>query len=131
MTNGAWACDLYSRPGTCRTENRWRPSQWCPACKTNPSKVKKVLKLHYKLIEDGVWAVQVTKENVEEVAVWCGGQVVQETSAINETEKFVGINVPTLNGNERASERDFILENSRGEKSVKKAAEFLRNYEEA
>jgi hypothetical protein len=85
----------------------------------------------YKRRPNPVQAVSITKDNVEEVAIWCGGEPVTEIDALHKTVTYVGINVPTVNGVERASETDFIFKNPRGEICVERYSRFLHEYEES
>lgn len=87
--------------------------------------------VEYKRKPNPVHAVSITKDNCEEAAEWCGGEVVTEHHAMDDKITYCGINVPTINGVERASETDFIIKNSRGEVSVERYSNFLHEYEEA
>lgn len=60
-------------------------------------------------------ANELTKENAEAVALWCGGRLVEEMDAINLDKKYVAINIPTLEGVMRASEGDFVIKGVQGE----------------
>ena len=84
----------------------------------------------YKTISEEITGVSITKDNCEEVAEWCGGEVVTEQHAMDSTVTYCGINVPTINGVERASESDFVIKNSRGEISVERFSKFLSEHEE-
>ena len=85
----------------------------------------------YKRKPNEVLAVSISKENCAEVAEWCGGEVVTEHNAMDHEVTYCGINVPTINGVERASQTDFIIKNSRGEVSVERYSRFLAEYEES
>lgn len=50
-----------------------------------------------------VEAVRLTEDNVQDIAVWCGGDLVQEIDPEYPEEHRDGINVPTGSGNVRAS----------------------------
>lgn len=39
-TEGAWACDNYERPETCRTADPGNFKPWCAHCRTNPHPIK-------------------------------------------------------------------------------------------
>ena len=56
-----------------------------------------------------VEAVQVTEENVEQVANWCGGTIIEEIDAQNPDLKYAGINVPTTSGINRASLDSWVV----------------------
>lgn len=62
-----------------------------------------------------VQAVQLTQENAEEVAIWCGGQIVTEIDTQDDSKRYAGINLPTLEGVTRVSEGDYVVKGSRGE----------------
>lgn len=47
-------------------------------------------------------AMQVTRENVEGVAAWCGGRVVTEVKPGDPTDVYVALDIPTLEGIMRA-----------------------------
>lgn len=75
-----------------------------------------------------VEANKLTKDNAEAVALWCGGNLVDEFDAIT-GDKFVGINIPTLEGVMRASEGDFIIKGVQGEFYPCKPGIFAATYE--
>ncbi len=60
-------------------------------------------------------ANELTKENAEAVALWCGGRLVEEIDPHTPTTRFAAINIPTLEGVMRASEGDFIIKGVKGE----------------
>lgn len=70
---------------------------------------------HYRNthLGDEVEAVQLTTDNVDEVAAWCEGLAVQEQDSLS-GEIYVGVNVPTIMGNLRASEFDWVVKSPRG-----------------
>lgn len=70
-----------------------------------------------------------TKENAEAVALWCGGQLVTEYDALDPTQSFVGINIPTLEGVMRASEGDYVIKGVQGEFYPCKPGIFTSTYE--
>mgnify|MGYP003409105752 FL=1 len=49
-----------------------------------------------------VEAIQVTRENVKEVANWCGGRVVSLSSSRDPQDEYVALDIPTLEGVMRA-----------------------------
>jgi hypothetical protein len=62
-----------------------------------------------------VEAVQLTKENAQQITEWCKGLMVIEHDALDDDKTYVGINVPTLMGKRRASEGNYIIQHSSGE----------------
>lgn len=56
-----------------------------------------------------VEAVQLTKENVKEVADWCTGQEVTEIDSLDNTKSYVALNFISWDGMARASEGDYII----------------------
>lgn len=74
-------------------------------------------------------ANQLTKENAEAIAHWCGGYLVEEINPIDDHERFVGINIPTLEGPMRASEGDFVIKGVQGEFYPCKPSIFEATYE--
>lgn len=73
-------------------------------------------------------ANELTKENAEAVAIWCGGRLIDEFDAIT-GDKYVGINIPTLEGVMRASEGDYVIKGVQGEFYPCKPSIFLATYE--
>lgn len=76
-----------------------------------------------------VEANQLTHDNVEAVALWCGGVSVVEHDAIDNNVTFAGINVPTPHGMQRAQEGDYIVRQLIGDFIVVKAYDFAKKYE--
>lgn len=56
-----------------------------------------------------VQAVQLRKDNVQEVADWCTGQEVKEIDALDSSKTYVGLNFISWDGMARASEGDYII----------------------
>lgn len=56
-----------------------------------------------------VEAVVLSQENATGVAEWCRGLEVIEHDAVDLSLNYVGINVPTREGNKRASEGDYVV----------------------
>lgn len=75
-------------------------------------------------------AVKVTQTDVERIAIWCGGVVVNTADALDSTSTRKEINVPTLSGNKRASDGDYITKNAAGQVDVQTGEEFERTYKE-
>ena len=82
----------------------------------------------YRLVEVFVEAVKLTADNVAVVAGWCGGRQVSEIDMFDKNTVFVAINIPTLNGVERASEGQYVLKDSDGVVSVMCSEEFEHKY---
>ncbi len=85
----------------------------------------------YKRKPEQIEARRLLSDNVEDIAHWCGGGIVQEIDALDSTKTFVGINVPTLSGPKRAQEGDYILKDEHGDFHTIKAVEFQMTYEDA
>lgn len=64
--------------------------------------------------------IEVDDENAEFTALWCGGRVVTEIDALDETKQYKAVNVPTKNGVKRASQGDTIVKYANGSFSVLK-----------
>ena len=86
-----------------------------------------VVKYRKKPVE--VEAIQLMSDNAEEVAVWCGGVVIEEIDPVDSDKKWVGINIPTLEGVMRASEDDYIIKGTKGEFYPCKPAIFVDIYD--
>lgn len=72
---------------------------------------------------------RLTKENVLAVALWCGGQHVEEIDAEDPLLRFAALNIPTRHGVRRASEGDYIVKEEGGNFNIWKAPEFEAVYE--
>ncbi len=69
------------------------------------------LKARAKDDQGTIRAVQLTEENVSQVALWCGGQRVQTYNPIlKDEEGEPGINYPGRYGMERLQLRDYLME---------------------
>jgi len=86
-----------------------------------------VTKFVSKAVE--IEALQLKPENAEQLAAWCGGQLVAQHDALGGRE-YVGLNIPTLEGVMRASEGDWIIRGLRGEFYPCKPDVFAAKYEE-
>lgn len=60
-------------------------------------------------IVTGVEAIQLSSDNVVDVALWCRGVQVVEHDALEPDNTYAGINVPTIHGMRRASAGDYII----------------------
>jgi hypothetical protein len=78
----------------------------------------------YRHIPVEVEAIQLTKENAEEVAAWCGGHIIEEVNPADHEDVYVGINFPTLDGNKRISEGQMLVRSSAGHFMVHNAGFF-------
>ncbi len=56
-----------------------------------------------------VEALKLSHENAREIVHWCEGRQVQEIDPYNSTNTYVGVNVPTYDGRQRASEGDYVV----------------------
>ena len=43
-------------------------------------------------------AVALTRENVRDVAAWCGGRVIEEGKSSDPSDVYLGLDIPTLEG---------------------------------
>jgi hypothetical protein len=82
----------------------------------------------YELIPVHVWAIELTPDSIERAKIWCGGMEVVETDALDNTKKFVALNIPTLQGVKRASQGDFIVRDVDGVIDVVSPEKFKREY---
>lgn len=85
--------------------------------------------INYRKKPVEVQAIQLTPSNAEEVASWCGGSVVEEIDPINPDKRYVGVNIPTLEGVMRASEDDYVIKGVKGEFYPCKPDVFAATYE--
>lgn len=59
-------------------------------------------------------ARNLTENNAEELAHWCGGRLVREHDALDHSKSTPGINVPVGNDVQRASVGDTIIRKNDG-----------------
>jgi hypothetical protein len=52
---------------------------------------------------------EVWDNTAEEIAEWCGGVVVQEIDALDDTKRFLAVNVPCRYGVMRASQGCLVI----------------------
>ena len=77
-----------------------------------------------------VRAAQLTADSVASVVSWTGGKQVKEIDPEDSEKTMVGINIPTLDGNVRASEGDYVVQHiETGRFEVWLAEEFEQTYE--
>lgn len=75
-----------------------------------------------------IQAFRLDEDNAEEVANWCGGQVVELTYIPGEGQ---GVEIPTLEGTMTAIPGDFVIRGTRGEFYPCKPEPFNDKYKEA
>ena len=51
-------------------------------------------------------AVALTRENVRDVAAWCGGRVIEEGKSSDPSDVYLGLDIPTLEGVMRGETMD-------------------------
>ena len=51
-------------------------------------------------------AVSLTRENVRDVAAWCGGRVIEEGKSSDPSDVYLGLDIPTLEGVMRGETMD-------------------------
>ena len=87
-------------------------------------------------------AVQVTRENVADVAAWCGGRVIEIAKPGDPSDVYIALEIPTLEGLMRADTfhestwdgqryqgGDYVLKGVRGEFYPCKPDIFRETYE--
>lgn len=47
-------------------------------------------------------AMQLTRDNVHDVAAWCGGRVIKESNSADRNDVYIALDIPTLEGIMRA-----------------------------
>ena len=72
---------------------------------------------------------QLTHDNAEALAFWCGGVAVTEHDALRHDITFAGVNVPTPNGMMRAQEGDYIIRFTSGSFLRLNSSDFERLFE--
>lgn len=75
-------------------------------------------------------AMQLTRENVTDVALWCGGRVYEEGKASDRTDVYLALDIPTLEGTMRGQVGDFVIRGVQGEFYPCKPDIFEQTYEE-
>jgi hypothetical protein len=83
----------------------------------------------YRVIMYTVQAIQVLPADVDRAALWCGGVKIEEYDAVDSSRKFVALNIPTINGVERASEGDYVMKTRDGGFRAVPKREFESKYE--
>lgn len=78
----------------------------------------------YKTVPEFVEAIPITAATIEIAANWCGGTKVREIDPLNQAITYVGLNVPTLMGVQRASEGDYVVRTADGQFTVYQQTQF-------
>lgn len=68
-------------------------------------------------------------ETAHDLEHWCGGVLVEEIDVIRPGQIYVGIDVPTAHGVERAREGDYIIKHYDGTFSTSRPEIFKARYE--
>ncbi len=76
-----------------------------------------------------VEAAEVLPATVNEIAVWCKGVEVVEIDPFNPALRYVGVNVPTAEGNKRASQYTFVVKDYAGDFFVLEDWKFHARYQ--
>ena len=74
-------------------------------------------------------AMILTRDNVHEVARWCGGRVVEKVKPGDPTDVYIGLDIPTLEGVMRAETSDYVIRGVNGEFYPCKPDIFEKTYE--
>jgi hypothetical protein len=83
----------------------------------------------YQVIPYEVEAIQLTPESIDRAEIWSGGQRVTEVDAIDHTQKFVALNIPTMTGVKRAQQGDYVVKHGRGQIEVMSERQFQQTYQ--
>lgn len=83
----------------------------------------------YRLTPQFVEAEQVSPSTADAIAAWTGGIKIEEIDAVDSEKKFVAVNFPTLQGNKRASEGDYVVKGTAGNFKVMGKHQFQATYE--
>jgi len=75
-------------------------------------------------------ARQLTVDNVDILAQWCGGMKVEEKNPRDPSDVYVGLNVPTISGGLRVSQGDWLVKQENGVFVKYTAFDFNRQFEE-
>lgn len=85
---------------------------------------------HYQVKPDNQEAVEVTKQNMSDIAKWCGGSIMEGMS-IEPGDKGDYLYIPTIAGPITALPGELVAKDSRGRFNVFDKDHFNRKYEEA
>lgn len=83
---------------------------------------------HYRLKPDNQEAVEVTNENMSDIAKWCGGALM-EGMGIEEGEKGDYLYIPTMSGPISARPGEIVAKDSNGRFNVFDKDRFEAKYE--
>lgn len=75
-----------------------------------------------------VEAFRLTEDNALELALWCGGRIVQDWSTVS--KRVAGVDIPTLEGAMRGDLGDWLIRGVKGEFYPCKPDIFAATYEE-
>lgn len=78
---------------------------------------------------DEIEAMEITLANVEEVADWCGGEVMQEAKSSDHTDVYTAVTVPMISGPVDLPVGYYLIKNSRGRFEGMTATAFHQKYE--
>jgi hypothetical protein len=84
----------------------------------------------FRLTPQFIEAEKLTPETADAIAAWTGGVKVEEIDAEDSTKKFVAVNFPTMQGNQRASEGEWVVKGTAGTFKKMGNTEFVATYEE-
>jgi hypothetical protein len=109
---------------------------FCDVCKEDAVRVlgdiqkgKSSMRIEkYTTRPDSVEAVHLTRENINEVAIWCGGDTIVEAKSSDHTDVYMALTVPRANGPIDAQIGMYILKNARGRFEVSTQQNFEAKY---
>lgn len=78
---------------------------------------------------DEIEAMQITLDNVDEVAQWCGGEVIREAKASDPTDVWTAVTVPMISGPVDLAVGYYVIKNSRGRFEGMTATAFHQKYQ--
>lgn len=84
---------------------------------------------HYRVKPDNQEAVEVTKDNMSDIAKWCGGSVM-EGMGVEPGDKGDYLYIPTISGPISARPGEIVAKDSNGRFNVFDKDRFNRKYEE-
>lgn len=88
--------------------------------------------IRYRQKPKDVDAIQLTQDNVSQVADWCGGVMVLEVDPEDDAIELWALNVPSIKaetGVARASDGDYVIRDEHNRFSVMSSGEFTNKYE--
>lgn len=105
--------------------------RFCDICRDDVARVESKVKMDiqkYTTRPDEVDAIQLTRENIEEVAVWCGGEIITEPKASDPSDVYMALTVPRANGPIDAQVGFYVLKNARGRFEVNSPEIFEKKF---